>query len=174
PPHKTTGRQQTCFFFKKKKNLQSKIPAKGEVLCLPSFATTTLIRRTVQRSTVEYARTSCRWLRRRRGLCATIGLILGRARAHPSASLRTKAVLMSRCAWLRITYKSICLNLLLRNPRLSKGRSKLTIKCPPNLSKSGWSWSCVSAIDSDGRTVWIADAHRDDGKCFVVYCARPD
>ena len=33
-----------------------------------------------------------------------------------------------------------------------------------NLSKAGWSWGCVSAIDSDGRTIWIADAHRDDGK----------
>jgi hypothetical protein len=37
-----------------------------------------------------------------------------------------------------------------------------------NLSKAGWSWGCVSAIDSCGRTVWIADAHRDDGKRFVV------
>ena len=25
-----------------------------------------------------------------------------------------------------------------------------------------------SAIDSNGRTIWIADAHRDDGKRFVV------
>jgi hypothetical protein len=36
-----------------------------------------------------------------------------------------------------------------------------------NLSKAGWSWGCVSAIDSNGRTIWIADAHRD-GKRFVV------
>jgi len=28
---------------------------------------------------------------------------------------------------------------------------------------------CVSAIDSNGRTIWIADAHRDDGKRFVVH-----
>jgi hypothetical protein len=27
---------------------------------------------------------------------------------------------------------------------------------------------CVSAIDSNGQTIWIADAHRDDGKRFVV------
>ncbi len=27
---------------------------------------------------------------------------------------------------------------------------------------------CVSAIDSNGRTIWIADAHRDNGKRFVV------
>ncbi len=26
----------------------------------------------------------------------------------------------------------------------------------------------MSAIDSKGRTIWIADAHRDDGKRFVV------
>jgi hypothetical protein len=26
---------------------------------------------------------------------------------------------------------------------------------------------CVSAIDSSGRTIWIADAHRD-GKRFIV------
>ena len=37
-----------------------------------------------------------------------------------------------------------------------------------NLSKAGWRWGCVSAIDSNGRTIWIADAHRDDGQRFVV------
>jgi hypothetical protein len=37
-----------------------------------------------------------------------------------------------------------------------------------NLSKAGWSWGCVSAIDSNGRTIWIADAHRDDGKRYAV------
>ena len=37
-----------------------------------------------------------------------------------------------------------------------------------NLHDAGWSWGCVSAIDSSGRTIWIADAHRDDGKRFVV------
>jgi hypothetical protein len=37
-----------------------------------------------------------------------------------------------------------------------------------NLSKAGWSWGCVSAVDSEGRTIWIADAHRDDGERFVV------
>jgi hypothetical protein len=37
-----------------------------------------------------------------------------------------------------------------------------------DLSKAGWSWGCVSAIDSKGRTVWIAGAHRRDGKRFIV------
>jgi hypothetical protein len=36
------------------------------------------------------------------------------------------------------------------------------------LKKAGWSWGCDSAIDSQGRTIWIADAHRDDGKRFIV------
>ena len=29
----------------------------------------------------------------------------------------------------------------------------------------GW----VPAIDSEGRTIWIADAHRGDGKRFIVH-----
>ena len=37
-----------------------------------------------------------------------------------------------------------------------------------NLSKAGWSLGYVSAIDSNGRTIWIADAHRDNEKRFVV------
>jgi len=37
-----------------------------------------------------------------------------------------------------------------------------------NLKKRGWSLGWVSAIDSEGRTIWITDAHRDNGKRFVV------
>src|SRR4029077_6619628 len=42
--------------------------------------------------------------------------------------------------------------------------------CVPNeaLVANGWSWGCVSAVDSKGQTIWIADAHRDPGKRFVV------
>jgi hypothetical protein len=36
-----------------------------------------------------------------------------------------------------------------------------------NLSEAGWSWGCVSAIDSHGRMIWIVDAHRE-GKRFIV------
>jgi hypothetical protein len=36
------------------------------------------------------------------------------------------------------------------------------------IPKAGWSWGCVSAIDSNGRTIWIVDAHRVNGKRFVV------
>jgi hypothetical protein len=37
-----------------------------------------------------------------------------------------------------------------------------------NLSKAGWSGGCVSAIDFNGRTIWITDAHHDVGKRFLV------
>jgi hypothetical protein len=37
-----------------------------------------------------------------------------------------------------------------------------------NLSKAGWSWGCVSTINSNGQTIFVADAHRDDGRRFIV------
>jgi hypothetical protein len=37
-----------------------------------------------------------------------------------------------------------------------------------NLKKRGWSLGYVSAVGSQGRTIWIVDAHRDDGKRFVA------
>ena len=37
-----------------------------------------------------------------------------------------------------------------------------------NLSKAGWSWGWVSAIDSQGQTIWIVDAHPDDSQRFIV------
>jgi hypothetical protein len=41
-------------------------------------------------------------------------------------------------------------------------------KAPDNLSEAGWSLGYVSAVDSSGRTIWIADAHCGDGKRFIV------
>jgi hypothetical protein len=38
-----------------------------------------------------------------------------------------------------------------------------------NLSKAGWSWRCISAVTREGRIIWIADAHRGDGKRFIVH-----
>jgi len=35
--------------------------------------------------------------------------------------------------------------------------------------KPGWSLGWVSAVDSGGRMIWIVDAHRSDGKCFIVH-----
>jgi hypothetical protein len=36
-----------------------------------------------------------------------------------------------------------------------------------NLSKAGWSWDHVSALDRQERTIWIVDAH-GYGKRFIV------
>jgi hypothetical protein len=38
-----------------------------------------------------------------------------------------------------------------------------------NLSKAGWSSRCIAAVGRDGRIIWVADPHRDDGKRFVVH-----
>ena len=37
-----------------------------------------------------------------------------------------------------------------------------------NLSKAGWAWGFVRAINSDGQTIFVAEAHRRDGKRFIV------
>jgi len=54
------------------------------------------------------------------------------------------------------------------NPALKKCSRKYWEIIADNLSKAGWSWGCVSALDSEGRTMWIVDAHRDEGKRFIV------
>jgi hypothetical protein len=36
-----------------------------------------------------------------------------------------------------------------------------------NLSKAGFSWGSVSAVDLEARTIWIVDAH-GYGKRFIV------
>ena len=41
---------------------------------------------------------------------------------------------------------------------------------PDNLHDAGWSLGWISAIDTESGTIWIVDAHRDDGKRYVV-CA---
>jgi hypothetical protein len=57
----------------------------------------------------------------------------------------------------------------LKRANLHRKWSTIISKTADNLSKAGWSWGCVAAIDSNGRTIWIADAHRDDDKLFVVH-----
>jgi hypothetical protein len=37
-----------------------------------------------------------------------------------------------------------------------------------NLHKAGWSLGCVSALDAQGRTIWIADAH-GYGQRFILH-----
>jgi len=43
------------------------------------------------------------------------------------------------------------------------GRVKYWEFIADRLKKAGWNLGWVSAIDSEGRTIWIADAHRGDG-----------
>jgi hypothetical protein len=42
-------------------------------------------------------------------------------------------------------------------------------KIGEKLSKAGWSWGCVATVDREGRTIFVADAHCDDGQRFVVH-----
>ena len=37
-----------------------------------------------------------------------------------------------------------------------------------NLKKAGWSCGCVSAVDSRGLTIFVADARRDGNRRFIV------
>ena len=47
--------------------------------------------------------------------------------------------------------------------------SKAARKSLSTISEAVGALGCVSAIDSAGQTIWIADAHRDNGKRFVVH-----
>lgn len=38
-----------------------------------------------------------------------------------------------------------------------------------NLRKAGWSWGRVATVARHGRRILVADAHRADGKRFVVH-----
>jgi hypothetical protein len=69
------------------------------------------------------------------------------------------------CAPIRLSK-----NCAKKSSRESTPREGLAI-IADNLSKAGWSLGWVSAIDCEGRTIWIADAHRGDGKRFVVGAA---
>jgi len=41
--------------------------------------------------------------------------------------------------------------------------------CPlPHFKEAGWSWGWVSAVDSSGQTIFVADANRGDGQRFIV------
>jgi hypothetical protein len=74
----------------------------------------------------------------------------------------------------------VCVFIRLLRARNQEGNNPFckTGKVPPrvkyreiiadNLSKVGWSYGCISAVDSSGRTIWIVDAHRDNGKRLVV------
>jgi hypothetical protein len=53
--------------------------------------------------------------------------------------------------------------------RRHNGRVKYWEIIAANFSKAGWSWGCVATVDSRGQTIFVADAHRDDGKRFIMH-----
>src|SRR5262245_46131165 len=69
--------------------------------------------------------------------------------------------------WRAIAYRNV-LALWSRNEAESRRVKRDWEIIADNLSKAGWSYGYVSALDRQGRTIWIADAHRDDGKRYVV------
>ena len=36
------------------------------------------------------------------------------------------------------------------------------------IGKAGWTWGCVATVDSYGRTIFVADAHRSENQRFIV------
>jgi hypothetical protein len=67
-----------------------------------------------------------------------------------------------------VTASLACLIETATNPLVGGSRNRVQEIIADNLSKAGWSLGWVSALDCDGRTIWIVDAHRDDGKRFIV------
>src|SRR5213079_2983730 len=80
-------------------------------------------------------------------------LVLDNTSAKPKAKLEV--------AWGGVTVRI--------KPPLRSNYVKYWEIIADNLSKAGWSWGYISAIDSEGRTIWIADAHRRDGRRYVVH-----
>jgi hypothetical protein len=55
------------------------------------------------------------------------------------------------------------------DPNKTRGTLKYWEIISDRLSKAGWSLGWVSAVGSEGRTIWIVDANRGDGRRFVVH-----
>jgi predicted Zn-ribbon and HTH transcriptional regulator len=73
----------------------------------------------------------------------------GRCPRCKSTELRAKE------AWLRLSFQS--------DYRPAGAKVEVnTNAIADNLSKAGWSWGSVASVDREGRTTWIADAHRGD------------
>jgi hypothetical protein len=67
-----------------------------------------------------------------------------------------------------VTASLACLIETATNLLVSESRKRVQEIIADNLSKAGWSWGCVAAVDCRGRTIFVADAHRGDGKRFIV------
>jgi hypothetical protein len=56
------------------------------------------------------------------------------------------------------------------NLLMGESRKRVQEIIADNLSKASWSWGCVSVVDSNCRTIFVADAHCGDGKRYVGAC----
>jgi hypothetical protein len=74
-----------------------------------------------------------------------------------------------RCDDFVVSTRYVAIQAIAANQPNKYSRVKYWEIIADNLSKAGWSWGYVSAMNSNGRTIFFADAHRDDGKRFVVH-----
>jgi quinol monooxygenase YgiN len=96
------------------------------------------------------------WLDTGKGEAASVSVFRDKAGADESVHLAAEYV------------KEHLSKFITQKPEIIEGPIKAHDWTRDNLSTACWSWGCVSAIDSSGRTIWVADAHRGDGKRFVV------
>jgi hypothetical protein len=82
---------------------------------------------------------------------------------HFDSRLRlTKNLRLPKLARVRVRFDHIVSFIVNANHRIGVGNHHRKSQ------QSRLELGCISAIDSNGRTIWIADAHRGDGKRFVV------
>ena len=53
---------------------------------------------------------------------------------------------------------------------IARNRMKYWEIIADNLRKAGWSYGCVSTIDREGRTIWIAEFDVANGTASVALC----
>ena len=70
-----------------------------------------------------------------------------------------------RTAFHRTAPPPLLVRLLPNETEISHGRVSWQAD---NLSNVRWSWGCVTAVDPNGRTIWIVDAHRGDGNDLTL------
>jgi hypothetical protein len=103
----------------------------------------------------------CHWLQSRKGN-ATVTSDASQRHAQPARRAplppQIKSCLPFSNSNPQLTPTDIIMSAIARN------RMKNWEVIADNLSKAGCSYGYVSAIDSNGRTIWIADAHQGDEK----------
>ncbi len=100
----------------------------------------------------------------------------GRSEAHPPPKVRHERRSNGRIILFMLASFAFSGRRLSRRKRtpsfIDCNQKQLVVKyweiIADNLKKAGWSLGYVSAVDCEGRTIWIVDAHRGDGQRFIV------